>query len=146
MQATFDDNAPDTLSTLPDRVPVEVAALTDAASSSNKTIQTAKPAIHKKQTLELNKDSRIRIIALNTSWIQLRDFKENRIILSKVLPKGQSYKVPNNMRLTLMTGNAGALKITVDGVTVPNIGKLGEVRRKVLLEVESLKSGRAVVE
>ena len=146
VQATFDDNAPDTLSTLPDRVPVEVAALTDATSSSNNTIQTAKPAINKKQTLELNKDSRIRIIALNTSWIQLRDFKENRIILSKVLPKGQSYKVPNNMRLTLMTGNAGALKITVDGKTVPNIGKLGEVRRKVLLEVESLKSGRAVVE
>ena len=45
-----------------------------------------------------------------------------------------------------MTGNAGALEITVDGEIVPEVGKLGEVRRKILMEVESLKSGQAVVE
>ena len=45
-----------------------------------------------------------------------------------------------------MTGNAGALEITVDGEIVPEVGKLGEVRRKILMEVESLKSGQAVGE
>jgi len=146
VQAAFDDNVPDTLTNLPDRENIQIAALPNAASRLSERVRIVKPSINNKPPLAFKKDSRIKIIAKNTSWIQLRNIRENRIILSKVLPTGQSYNVPNIKYLSLMTGNAGALKITVDGKTVPNIGKLGEVRRKILMEPESLKLGRAVVE
>ena len=146
MQAAFDDNVPDTLSELPDRVEVKVATFIDASARPDKLANFAQPNKSDKKTLAPKNTSEIKIFAENTSWIQLRDIRENRVILSKVLLKGQSYKVPNDQRLSLMTGNAGALEITVNGEAVPKIGKLGEVRREVLLEVESLKLGRAVVE
>ena len=97
-------------------------------------------------TLDEKNTSRITITARNTSWIQLRDIRTNRMILSKVLKKDQSYQIPDRPGLSLMTGNAGALEISVDGKIVPDVGKLGEVRRKILMEVESLKLGQAVVE
>ena len=95
---------------------------------------------------DLKNTSRITITARNTSWIQLRDIRTNRMILSKVLKKDQSYQIPDRPGLSLMTGNAGALEITVDGEVVPEVGKLGEIRRKILMEVKRLKSGQAVVE
>jgi cytoskeleton protein RodZ len=42
-----------------------------------------------------------------------------------------------------MTGNAGALEITVDGQVVPAIGPLGAVKRNVALDTERLKAGTA---
>jgi len=48
--------------------------------------------------------------------------------------------------LSLITGNAGALEILVDGAAVPSIGPVGAVRRNVVLEAEKLKDGSAVIE
>ena len=148
VQARFDDNAPDTLTNLPVRAASEVAALPDNNAERRQTEEYKTETIDRQQALTVggNKVSRITLSAVYPSWIQVRDTKENRLILSKVLLKGHSYQVPNRLGLSLMTGNAGALKILVDGKAVPDVGKLGEVRRKVLLEVESLRQGQAVLE
>jgi len=146
VQAAFDDSAPDTLSKLPERTNTEVATLSVLDEKPREVNKLITPILHEDVKLDVKNTSRITITARNTSWIQLRDIRTNRMILSKVLKKDQSYQIPDRPGLSLMTGNAGALEITVDGEIVPEVGKLGEVRRKILMEVESLKSGQAVVE
>jgi cytoskeleton protein RodZ len=51
--------------------------------------------------------------------------------------------VPDRPGLTLLTGNAGALEVLVDGEAVPAIGPKGQVRRDIALDPERLKSGTA---
>jgi cytoskeleton protein RodZ len=90
------------------------------------------------------RSSRIKINAINNSWIQIRDDNLNTMIVTRLLAAGDSYAVPDQPGLVLLTGNAGALEIVVDGAIVPSIGGLGVVRRGVILEVERLKAGAAV--
>jgi cytoskeleton protein RodZ len=90
--------------------------------------------------------SRIILEALADSYIQVRDNNVNRLLTTRLLRKGQRYKIPDRSGLTLLTGNAGALKILVDGIVVPEIGPIGAIRRNVILDVIKLKDGLAVIE
>jgi cytoskeleton protein RodZ len=47
--------------------------------------------------------------------------------------------------LSMGTGNAGVLEITVDGAKVPTVGPVGAVRRNILLDVDRLRNGTAVI-
>ncbi len=87
--------------------------------------------------------SRITLFAKDASWIQVRDTIENKLVLSKVLLRGQTYEVPGRTGLSLMTGNAGALEIWVDGQPVPPIGALGQVRQNIQLSADTLREGAA---
>lgn len=89
--------------------------------------------------------SRIVVRAKSNSWIQVRDDVDNQLLLTRLLRAGDTYPVPNRPGLMLLTGNAGALEIQVDGETVPGIGG-GAVRRSVALDVERLRQGKAVVD
>ncbi len=87
---------------------------------------------------------RITINAKNNSWIQVRDDVANKMLITRLLSAGDHYDVPNQPGLVLLTGNAGALEIVVDGEVVPSIGGAGVVRRSVTLEADRLKAGTAV--
>ncbi|MCH8214953.1 MAG: DUF4115 domain-containing protein [Proteobacteria bacterium] len=93
-----------------------------------------------------NADSRILVRAKMNSWIQVRDDNGNRLLLTRLLRTGDTYRVPNRPGLKLLTGNAGALEILVDGIAVPSIGPLGAVRRSVALDIERLRQGTAILE
>jgi len=97
-------------------------------------------------TVEAVSESATRIVinAKNNSWIQVRDDVANEMLVTRLLTAGDSYEVPNRPGLVLLTGNAGALEILVDGVAAPSIGGTGVVRRGVVLEAERLKQGTAV--
>lgn len=90
--------------------------------------------------------SRITVRAKSNSWIQVRDEIADRLLFTRLLREGQEYQVPNRDGLRLMTGNAGALELLVDGSAVPAIGDVGEVRRNVELDVDKLQNGSAVSE
>lgn len=90
--------------------------------------------------------SRILVRAKSNSWIQVRDDKGNQLLITRMLRPGDVYRVPDRPGLTLMTGNAGALEILVDGEAVPSIGPPGAVRRGVVLDAERLRRGTAVVD
>jgi len=133
-------------SSLPDSIDEEVASIPgtgESALQSENNTNSQNPSTLKSGTLQ---GPRITLVAKDASWIQVRDINANELILSKVLLKGHSYQVPNRQGLSLMTGNAGAIEISVNGEIVPAIGNLGEVRQKVLLEAERLRQGRAVIE
>jgi len=90
--------------------------------------------------------SRITVRAIANSWIQIRDEALDRLLFTRLLREGDLYEVPNRAGLSLMTGNAGALELVVDGTAIPAIGQIGEVRRNVELDPEKLKAGTAVTE
>ena len=85
-----------------------------------------------------NRDARVILRATAESWIQVRDTRQN-VVLTRMLQPGDSYRVPNRPDLTLLTGNAGGLEITVDGVAIPALGPAGAVRRDVPLIPDSLR-------
>ena len=80
------------------------------------------------------------------SWIQIRDTTENKLVLTRLLPKGEQYTVPGREGLTLVTGNAGGLDVTVGGDSTPSLGAIGVVKRNILLDPERLRAGTAIVE
>jgi len=88
-------------------------------------------------------DVRIVIHVTEDSWIQVRDLS-GALLISQILHPGNSYRVPKQGGLTLMTGNAGALQFLVDGNLVPSIGPPGSVRRGVILDPDRLLAGTAV--
>lgn len=90
-----------------------------------------------------NEDARIVLRAKLDSWVQIRD-GEDGLVMTRVLREGDSYRVPNQEGLTLLTGNAGGIEISVDGAPLAPIGPVGSVRRDVALDPELLVQGRAV--
>ncbi len=91
-----------------------------------------------------NAGSRILVRAKSNSWIQVRDDIGNQLVLTRLLRPGDSYRVPDRPGLKLLTGNAGALEILVDGEAVPSIGQVGTVRHGVFLDIKRLREGTAV--
>lgn len=89
-----------------------------------------------------NTDARIVIRAKSDSWVQVRD-NDGELILTRMFRSGDSYRVPNKPGLTLLTGNAGALDIYVDGRKAPALGPGGAIRRDVALDADRLLAGTA---
>jgi len=91
----------------------------------------------------LDGTARIVIRATADSWVRVRDVGGS-VLLDHVLKPGESYRVPDRAGVSMQTGNAGGLEITVDGKPAPSIGPNGAVRRNVSLEPQALISGTAV--
>lgn len=92
---------------------------------------------------ETNGGSRVTLSAAQDSWLQVRD-ENGTVIWTRILRAGDSYRVPNQAGLTLVTGNAGALEIMVDGKTAPPLGPIGAVRRNISLDPDKLAAGTAI--
>jgi cytoskeleton protein RodZ len=81
--------------------------------------------------------------AMADSWVQIRDLRQV-VLFEHLLQAGESYRVPEQPGLSMRTGNAGGLEITIDGVPAPSIGRMGMVRRNVALDAQALLAGSAV--
>ncbi len=126
---------------LPD-LPVVPARTNSSSDAESDEVQVASTGGQSEPAAE--EPSRIVINAKNNSWIQVRDDVANQMLVTRLLTTGDRYEVPNRPGLILLTGNAGALEILVDGTPAPSIGGNGVVRRGVVLEAERLKQGTAV--
>jgi cytoskeleton protein RodZ len=71
--------------------------------------------------------ARIIIRAISDSWIQIRS-TDQALLFTRVLKPGESYLVPDRPGVSMRTGNAGGLEITVDGKPMASIGPNGAVR------------------
>jgi len=90
-----------------------------------------------------NEGSKILVKARRNSWIQVRDNKANKLLLTQLLKTGDSYQVPNRSGLVLLTGNAGALEILVDGIPVPDLAPPGTILKNITLDPDKLRQGVA---
>ncbi|MEK9969523.1 MAG: RodZ domain-containing protein [Ferrovibrio sp.] len=82
---------------------------------------------------------RIRVEAIAAAWIQVRG-PNNEQIFTRLLSAGERYQVPDREGLTLLTGNAGGVRIVGDGQTLAPLGAEGEVKRGIPLDPERLKN------
>jgi len=92
---------------------------------------------------ESDAGARIVLHAVQDSWVQIRD-RQEALLLTRVLRSGDTYYVPDQDGLTLLTGNAGGIAIEVDGVAVAPLGPTGEVRRQIALDPARLLDGSAL--
>jgi cytoskeleton protein RodZ len=83
---------------------------------------------------------RIVLKAKQDSWIQVKD--NTQTVTMRVLKSGESYRVPDRPGLILVTGNAGALEVWVDGHVVAPVGLPGK-KRYVALDPDRLTKGTA---
>ena len=84
-----------------------------------------------------NINPRVIITANTPTWVEIAA-PSGELILTRLLSNKDSFNVPNIKGLLLITGNAGGLNFTVDGVKIPQIGPIGSVRRNISLNVEDL--------
>lgn len=82
---------------------------------------------------------RIVLRATQDSWVQVRS--PQGLVLSRLMRRGEVLEIPGQRDLELMTGNAGGLRVEVDGAAMPVLGKAGEVRRRIPLNPGALKTG-----
>ena len=76
--------------------------------------------------------SRITLRATETSYLEVRDKMagpDHPRLIARELKAGESFAVPDRKGLVLLTGNAGGLKVEVDGRPVGLLGERGKVAR-----------------
>jgi len=125
-------------------MPAVAAAQTPAAPENNNpiTVTPREPKVYGAGA----GNSRIVMLAVGATWVEIRDAEKDVVLLTRVLYEGDRYRAPNRAGLVLMTGNAGGIQITVDGQKVPSIGPKGSVRRNVQLDPVALRQGKAVLD
>ena len=120
----------------PAGAPYAIPAAPESTAPATAFLLNHQPTVYGEE----NADSRIVLKASQDAWVQVRD-REGNLLLTRVLRVGDSYRVPNQADLTLLTGNAGGLEISVDGSQLPALGPVGAVRRNIPLDAEALRSG-----
>lgn len=114
----------------------------ETAPSDTAVLPPAPPAIasvEPRQYGSENANVRVVVKARIDSWVEIRG-PDGGLLLTRVLRTGDSYRVPNQPGLLMLTGNAGGLEILVDGFAIPNLGPKGAVRRNVVMEAEALRA------
>jgi cytoskeleton protein RodZ len=89
---------------------------------------------------EAENGARIVLVAREASWVQVKSTAGEEYVWTRTLEPGDAFFVPNRDDLALWTGNAGGLKVLVDGEPLPSLGEEGEVRRDIPLAAEALSA------
>ncbi len=76
---------------------------------------------------------------LDNSWVEIKN-AEGEIIVSNILEKDDQYFVPDSPGLSMSLGNAANVEIIVAGRALKPLGKSGDVRRDIPLNMEHLKT------
>ncbi len=72
------------------------------------------------------------------SWVEIKD-KGGKVLVSQVLQAGDQYVMPPRSDLTMSLGNAGGVRLEIDGQALKPLGKLGTVMRNIPLDLEYLQ-------
>ncbi len=91
--------------------------------------------------VEDSSDGNYRIIidVIDESWVEISN-RDGKVLVSRVLKRGDQYYVPQNIDgLMMTTGNIAGIEITVDGEKLPINGRQGDIKRDVPLDPISLK-------
>lgn len=127
----------------------EVAPIPDVTGQGGETLAEAAPATAAPTVTEPNLSSgtlpsggrvfgqtegpaRVIIRATEQSWIEVRDAK-GTLWASRILRPGDEFRAPDVPGLSMTTGNAGGVSISLDGRELPPLGEKGRVVRDVSL-------------
>ena len=73
------------------------------------------------------------------SWVEIEDMDGN-ILLTRLMRPGETYIVPNISGLTINSGNAGVLSLSLGDVFIPKLGKVGEIISAKPLNINSFSN------
>ncbi|GAB5388518.1 MAG: hypothetical protein Alpg2KO_14860 [Alphaproteobacteria bacterium] len=79
-----------------------------------------------------NRNSRIAIEATGPAWIRVTN-RAGENVFTQTLQSNEIYRAPNQSGLSFRTGNAGAVRLIVDGQRGAVLGEDGEVKRGIPL-------------
>lgn len=105
-------------------------ANTHPDSAVNGQVNSAAAAPH--ETALANVKNHRVLEAVQASWVEVRD-ERNTILFTSILKKGQVLPLPDGSRLTVTTGNAGGLRMLIDGKPQPVFGQVNEVKRNMVI-------------
>lgn len=117
---------------LPDPVLPEVEA--EAPAPAEETVQEAETPT---PVATAGTGDRIIIQATAESWVQVLT-AEGEVLVEKLMLMGEIYRVPDQGGLVLNTGNAGALKLIVNGTLAPPLSTEAEIMRGIQLSADTL--------
>ena len=120
--------------------PVRTAAVTPAPRPDSAPVVSTSSSPSDSSAVSSAGGVRIVVRATVDSYVAVRT-RDNETLFSQLMRPGDSYEVPSGADLTLETGNAGGLRISVGGKRVPSLGPIGEIRRNIPLDAEKLLSG-----
>jgi cytoskeleton protein RodZ len=126
------------------RTPTAPAAAPGPPPDASENVTPSAALSRPPQSISSAADTPTRIVirAIADSWVQIRDADQS-VLLTRLLRVGETYAVPYRPGVTMRTGNAGGLEITVDGNPAPPLGRMGTIRT-VALEPQALIAGTAV--
>ncbi len=108
--------------------------------ASAETTPAPEPAAASKPTVDAGQ---ITVRARQDAWVRIEG-PGAKPVMDRVLKAGEAYDAPAGQGLYMMTGNAGALDIMVDGKHVGSLGPRGAIRRHVALDSTLLRTASAV--
>lgn len=108
----------------PEQKPVAEAVKTEApVAAAPAETAAAAPQVKNRRVLE----------ALQPVWVEVKNDK-GTILFTSILKAGQLLPLPDNSKVTVTTGNAGGLRMIVDGKTQAAFGQPNEVKRNIVLD------------
>lgn len=117
-----------------DANPVQ-AVTTTQINADGTPVETATPA--QEPAAPTN---RIILEIIDSTWVEIKN-ASGASILRQVLKPGDIYLVPPEPGLLMATGNAGGIRIKVDGKELPPLGEAGQIKRKIALDPALLLPG-----
>lgn len=129
----------------PVRVPAPPSVATPAASAAPLAVpsvpapasQIGAPALPVPAVPVPARAARITLTATAPTYVQVKDPSlpaAQSILVARLLVPGETFAAPDREGLLLLTGNAGGLRIDVDGRNAGALGKSGEVIRRLPLD------------
>jgi len=92
---------------------------------------------------ERDPSSEMIIKAFGNSWIEIEDI-DGHIVMTRLMRPGETYVVPKKSGLTFNTGNAGGLSLSYGNITIPSLGKVGEIISARPLNIEAFKDKQII--
>ena len=86
-----------------------------------------------------NKNQGIILNIMKSSWVEIKNAK-GEIVVSNILEEGDQYFVPDSPGLSMSLGNAANVEIILNGRPLKPLGKDGDVRRDIPLDVSYLRT------
>ena len=124
--------APEAAATVTSATPAETA-ITPPADTESAATAAQKPVTNDVPPAALRVKNRRVLEALQSAWVEVRNDKGTTLFTS-ILKAGQILPLPDNTRILLTTGNAGGMRVIVDGKPQAVFGQVNEVKRNIPIE------------
>lgn len=115
----------------------EVSGLIEPTRFHSSAAEVVPVSEEKQEKVAVVATDEMRLKANQDVWVRLSE-SDGTVVVEKILNKGEDLVTPKTQGLSLMTNNAAALSVHLDGGVVNALGNEGEIIESIVLEEEKL--------